>query len=98
MTREEVIAVLRANEAPLRERGVLHAALFGSLARGEASADSDIDVLVDLDPEAKVSLFGLIGIQHFLGDLFLIKTDVVSRDGLKAPMRARVEADALAAF
>jgi len=41
MTRDAVIAVLRANEAALRLKGVAHAALFGSLSRGEAGPDSD---------------------------------------------------------
>ncbi|MGU3666312.1 nucleotidyltransferase family protein [Methylobacterium sp. A49B] len=41
--------ILRANEAELRRRGVLHAALFGSVARGEAHAESDVDVMIEID-------------------------------------------------
>jgi len=98
MTRDEAIAVLQANQATLRERGVLHAALFGSLARDEAGAQSDVDVLVDIDPTRKFSLFDLAGLHHLLGDLFAAKVDVVERGGLKPAMRGRVEKDALAAF
>ena len=41
----------------LRSRGVTHAALFGSRARGEARADSDIDIMVEIAPEAAIDLF-----------------------------------------
>ena len=47
MNREDIIRTLKSHEMPLRHRGVQGAALFGSLARGEARPDSDIDFLVD---------------------------------------------------
>ena len=49
---QQVLNVLNAHEAELRRRGVCHAAVFGSVARGEAGSHSDIDVLVDLDPQS----------------------------------------------
>ena len=48
--RQEIIDRLRQNEAALRARGVSHAALFGSRARGEARPDSDLDLLV-IEPD-----------------------------------------------
>jgi predicted nucleotidyltransferase len=56
MTREAVISILRAHEASLRRRGVRRAALFGSTARSDSKADSDIDILVEIDPSAHVDL------------------------------------------
>jgi predicted nucleotidyltransferase len=50
MKRDEIIKRLKEREADLRAHGVMHAALFGSAARGEQRPDSDIDILVDLDP------------------------------------------------
>jgi len=50
MDRQQVIATLRAHEEELRRRGVRHAALFGSVARGEAISTSDIDILIELQP------------------------------------------------
>ncbi len=50
MKREEIIARLRENEAILRERGVMHAALFGSRARGDERPDSDTDIMIEFDP------------------------------------------------
>ncbi|HEY1430323.1 MAG TPA: nucleotidyltransferase domain-containing protein [Stellaceae bacterium] len=56
------LARLRAHQAELRRRGVRHAALFGSIARGEGARTSDIDILIELDPEAPVGLFEYVGI------------------------------------
>jgi predicted nucleotidyltransferase len=62
MTREEVIAVLKAHAPSLRSQGVLHAALFGSAPRGEAGPDSDLDIMVEIDPAAEIDLFDYVGI------------------------------------
>ena len=60
---------MRGHEAPLRRRGVLHVALFGSVARGDEGPDSDIDLLVDFDQDS--SLFDLMRmtreLEEFLG-------------------------------
>ena len=56
MQRDEVLAVLKAHEAELRAHGVARAALFGSLARGDARPDSDVDLMVEIDPAAGLDL------------------------------------------
>ena len=98
MDREQVLATLKAHEAELRRRGVAHAALFGSLARGEAGPGSDIDILVDISPDVPMGLFEYVAITQYVGDLFPIKTDVVERRGLKRFVRPNVERDAVYAF
>ncbi|MGZ8403987.1 MAG: nucleotidyltransferase family protein, partial [Rhodoplanes sp.] len=50
MTRQNAIEILQQNQDALRARGIRHAALFGSVARGEARSTSDVDVLIELDP------------------------------------------------
>jgi hypothetical protein len=47
VTLEQVVGILRSNADVLRARGILHAAVFGSVARGEARPESDIDILVE---------------------------------------------------
>ena len=96
--REEIIATLRAHRAELRRRGVRHAALFGSLARGESKRTSDIDILIELDPQAPVGLFEYVGITQYLADLFPMRVDVANRSSLKPLVRPSVERDALYAF
>jgi uncharacterized protein len=96
--REEIIATLRAHEPELRRRGVRHAALFGSFARGESKRTSDIDILIELDPEALVGLYEYAGITQYLEDLFPVRIDVANRSTLKALVRPSVERDAFYAF
>jgi predicted nucleotidyltransferase len=98
MTRDDVIATLRAHEAELKRQGVTHAALFGSLARGEAGPDSDIDVMVEIDPDAHIGLWGYSAVVLFIQGLFNRKVDVADREGLKAYVRPSAERDAIYAF
>jgi predicted nucleotidyltransferase len=98
MNREQVIATLLAHETELRQRGVLHAGLFGSVARGQASASSDVDILIALEPEAPIGLFEYVGIIQYLEDFFPISVDVANRDRLKPLVRPSVERDAVYAF
>jgi predicted nucleotidyltransferase len=98
MDREEIIATLRAHQAELRRRGVRHAASFGSLVRGKGKRTSDIDILIELDPQAPVGLFEYVGITQSLADLFPVRVDVANRSSLKPLVRPSVERDALYAF
>lgn len=67
--------------------------LFGSVARGEATKDSDIDLLVDL--EVGVGLVGLIGLERELGELLGRNVDVVPADQLKAGLRGSVDSESI---
>jgi uncharacterized protein len=96
--REEILATLRAHQAELHRRGVRHAALFGSIARGEGKRTSDIDILIELDPQAPVGVFEYVGITQYLTDLFPVRADIANRGSLKPLVRLSIERDALYAF
>jgi predicted nucleotidyltransferase len=98
MKRDEIIEKLKEREADLRAQGVTHAALFGSVARGEQRSDSDIDIMVDLDPAIVVTIFDYAGVKDFISDMFDSPVDVVSREGLKPLVRPWATADAIYAF
>jgi predicted nucleotidyltransferase len=98
MTREEVLQVLKDHEAELKQRGVAHAALFGSLARGEAGPKSDIDIIVELNPKAHLGLWGYAGVVEYVRALFDRPVDVAQKAGLKRHVRPSAERDALYAF
>ena len=64
--KDEVVAELAALERPLRQHGLTSLALFGSVVRGATRPDSDIDVLVDVAPDAQFSLIDLVIVKDFL--------------------------------
>ncbi len=98
MNREQVIETLRSHASAPRQRGVRRAALFGSLARGEGTPSSDIDILVELEPGASIDLFDYVGITHYLADLFPVRVDVANKDTLNPHVRPSAESDAIQAF
>ncbi len=98
MDREQIIMALRAKETSLRSMGVAHAALFGSRARGDHHLASDIDIVLDLDPAAHVTIYDLVGIRDYLGNLFAHPVDVVTRKGVKASIAPGVESSSFYAF
>ena len=98
MDRFNVIETLRRHEGELHEHGVAHAALFGSVARGEARRDSDIDILIDLDPDAPLSVFEYVGLKEYIAGLFEGPVDVVNRQAHKPYLKSAVLADVVYAF
>lgn len=54
------LETLRRSEKALRDHGVMHAALFGSVARGDSHADSDIDIMIEIDPDARMTVSSIL--------------------------------------
>jgi predicted nucleotidyltransferase len=98
MKRDEALQKLKEAEADLRAQGVAHAALFGSVARGENRPHSDIDIMVEIAPEARIGLFQYVGIVQHIERLFTVPVDVANREGLKPLVRPSAERDAVCAF
>ena len=99
MTRLEVVLEkLRRSEPDLRRMGVRHASIFGSVARGEARPDSDIDVLVDLDPDRPMGVFEYARLKLTIADLLGGAGDVVNRKTLKPLLRDSILHDSVNAF
>lgn len=98
MNRQEILDRLRENELALRERGVTHVALFGSRARGDNGPNSDIDIMIDIAPEAIQDVYSYVGLKNYIADLFTGNVDVVDREALKTCVRPAAMADAVYAF
>ncbi len=80
MNRGQIIGVIAHGKPALQAKGVRHLALFGSYARGEAQDQSDLDVLINIDPALpKFSLVDLSGIANFLTDITGIETAPIER-------------------
>jgi predicted nucleotidyltransferase len=80
-------------QSTLAREPVLRAWLFGSHARGEATADSDIDIMVQFVPDANVSLFDYGGIVYALEENTGCRIDLVQENMLKPFARASAERD-----
>src|SRR5438552_1493318 len=98
MNAAEALDTLRRSESALRARGVAHAALFGSTARGDNRPDSDIDVLVEFEPNAQVTVFDYVGVKDYIASLFAQPVDVIDREALKPHLRRPSARDAVYAF
>ena len=94
MTLSEIREFKRTAVLDLAARwGVKSVRIFGSVARGQAGPDSDVDVLVEMEPGR--SLFDMGGFLMDLQDLLGCKVDVVTEKGLKARIRDRVLREAV---
>jgi predicted nucleotidyltransferase len=95
---QHVLEILRAHEDDLRRLGVSHAAVFGSVARGEAGSESDVDVLVDLDDKRPMGIFEYARVKLYIDELLDGSSDVVNRRTLKPLLRANILHDTIDAF
>lgn len=98
MNKRDAIKVLRRHEADLRARGIIHAALFGSVARDQARPDSDIDIMIEFAPNASLDIFAYVELKDFIGSLFPGPVDVVNKAALKPHVRPPATADLIYAF
>lgn len=98
----EMIALLRRHRAELQSFGVEHVAIFGSVARGDDGPDSDVDVVVELDPRRRrrgLAYFGQLDrIKARLRDILKREVDVVSPPFQSERFSSRVQCDARRAF
>ncbi len=98
MNKQDAIDILVGHQAELRARGVRHAALFGSVARGEAGPQSDIDIMIELAADVSLDIFAYVELKNFIAALFPGPVDVVNKDALKPYIRPPATADSIYAF
>ena len=80
-SKDEVFTLLRQNGAQLRRFGVGRLSVFGSFARGEPKDDSDVDILVEFEPEQE-TFDNFLGLAEFLEELFGRKVDLLTPESL----------------
>jgi len=95
---EQVIATLRTHEPELREVGIRRLSLFGSVARGDAEPDSDVDLAAELEPAARIGLVGLVALERRLAGLLGRPVDLLPEPVEKARLRVNIERDRRLAF
>ena len=98
MTRDDVVNTVRAHRAELSAMGVLHAAVFGSVARGEDRPDSDVDILVEVDPDKVRGIFALGRIQVTMEQIVGRSVDLARRDRLRPAIATEAARDSVDVF
>jgi uncharacterized protein len=93
MQRDEVLITLAQHRAALKTLGVLSLAVFGSVARDEASPESDVDIVVEWEPPITFDRY--MEVKFYLEDQLGTKVDLVSWKSLKSSIRALVEQEAI---
>ena len=97
-TAERVIATLRAHEAELRQAGLRSLSLFGSVARGETEADSDIDLAAEFDPAARMDLLQLSALERRIAELLGRSVDLLPEPVEKRRLQDQINQDRRRAF
>ena len=96
--RQRVVDVLRRREHELRARGLTRLALFGSTARGDMGPESDVDLLIEVDPERRFGLFAFLELKDDLARLLGRRVDLAFADAMRPRLRAAVLQDAVEVF
>ncbi|MDH7801689.1 MULTISPECIES: nucleotidyltransferase family protein [unclassified Rhizobium] len=98
MTRTDAIRKLKQHAHAVKSMGATSLYLFGSTARNEAVASSDLDVFIDYDPGRRFSLLDLVGIKQFLEEELAVEVDVTTRNSLHPLLRTDIEQSAVRIF
>ena len=94
MTPEMLQKTLRSHREEFqKELGVLSLSVFGSVARGEASATSDVDVLVEFEGRADFNRF--MSLKERLESLLGMPVDLVTRKALRPSLKSAIESEAV---
>jgi predicted nucleotidyltransferase len=97
MERDEAISRLRRHEADLKRLGVEHLYMFGSMARGEAAPNSDVDLFFDYQ-KGQLGVYELMDVKEYAARILGRKTDIMTRDSLHKTLRRAIEATAIRVF
>lgn len=93
MSREEILRSLHEVRLELQRRGVRSLAVFGSVALGNSSPESDLDVLVEFD--RPVGLFDFMRLKFYLEQVVGCQVDLVTAEALRPALRDRILGEAI---
>jgi predicted nucleotidyltransferase len=98
MERDRVLEILRNHAPELQRSGVLHLHVFGSVARGESTPDSDVDVFAEFAPEIRMTLVKLGNVEEQLRDILGRPVELTAAEWMRQPIRERAVQEAVIAF
>ena len=95
MERKQVILKISENRELLNRYGVKEIRLFGSVARDQATADSDIDLLVEFEPDAHIGLFEFSRLKNELSQLLKCNVDLATPNSLHQNLKEQILKEAI---
>jgi uncharacterized protein len=98
MTRAELLASLRLHRPAIEAEGAVSLFIYGSRARDDHRADSDVDIFVDYDQAKAFNLFDLAGIKLLVDKALGLDAHVTTRDSLHPALKSGIEAQAIKVF
>ena len=98
MEKDQIKAKILAREEYLKASGIRHLRLFGSKARGDGTATSDVDLLADYDRTRRLTLFDKAGLEVELAAVLMVPVDLCDLEMLEASVRLRAEREAVLVF
>lgn len=93
-----IITTLREHAAELKAAGIVHLRLHGSMARGQQTPASDVDLIADMDVNRRFSLLDMVRLERRLGEVVGVPVDLSPSHMLKDAVRERAKREALIAF
>jgi hypothetical protein len=96
--RERVLQILHEQAPRLRSRGITRLSLFGSIARGEVGPESDIDLLIEVDPGSRFGLSDLLDLEEELGGLLARRINFAVASEMRPWLREWIEEDRIGIF
>jgi uncharacterized protein len=98
MTKAEALRKLREHADAIKALGATSLYLFGSTARNEANAKSDIDLFIDYDPRGRFNALDLVAAKRLIEESLRVEVDLTTRKGLHPLIRKQVEVEATRVF
>ena len=95
MDRATVLRLLAGRSDELKRRSVKRLAVFGSVVRGEATESSDVDILVEFEPDAPVGLFEFVRLRRYLSELIGCEVDLATPASLHPALREEILREAI---
>ncbi len=96
MNRSDILELVQSHQNHLQQLGVRSLDIFGSVARDQATSQSDVDILVELDEST--GFFEFFQIKHYLEDLLQRPVDLGTIDALKENLREPILEDVIHVF
>lgn len=98
MNKVSVIQTLRLHEPELKAAGIAHLLLFGSVARGDNSTQSDVDLMAEFEPSKRRTLVSMARLENRLSDLLGARVDLSPSQTMRESVRTRALREAIHAF